>query len=68
MLFSHLSNMIRIGLFLALILAGATAKYIAAPLAATHLRQGKWYFVTKIVLTYCEKQDRRYSDPEARNG
>ena len=27
-----------------------------------------WYFVTKIVLTYCEKQDRRYSDPKALNG
>ena len=28
----------------------------------------KWYFVTKIVLTYCEKKDQRYSDPKACNG
>merc|ERR1711935_986997 len=36
---SPLSNMIRIGLFLALILAGGSAKHLAAPQAATNLRQ-----------------------------
>ena len=32
--------MIRTGLFFALILAGASAKYLAAPPAATNFRQG----------------------------
>ena len=39
-LFSHQSKMIRIGLFFALILAGASAQYLGAPPAVANLRQG----------------------------